>query len=91
VVKHAATDQVQLEVRQTNGAVIIQVTDHGRGFEVEKVWRQPKDEAGFGLLNIAAWLKLIGGRLDINTAPGQGSQITLVVPGSSPHDPFPPS
>ncbi|XPS90326.1 ATPase-like protein [Desulfosarcina variabilis str. Montpellier] len=39
---------------------------------------------GFGLFSIQERLSAIGGKFDIDSAPGRGTRITLIVPTNNP-------
>jgi two-component system, NarL family, sensor histidine kinase DegS len=56
------------------------VSDEGAGFDLERLDFGPGQEGCFGLFSIRERITLIGGSLEIKTAPGQGSRFTLVFP-----------
>src|SRR5262249_58395113 len=59
----------------------IQVSDDGVGFDPSATLHDKNQEqAGLGLFSIQERLALLGGRLDIESAPGKGSQFTLTLP-----------
>jgi signal transduction histidine kinase len=61
------------------------VEDDGRGFAIEG------DVADrFGLLGMRERARLLGGSLQIESAPGAGTRITAEVPHGSKHHPHPP-
>ncbi len=74
-VRHSVGDRVTLNVKQTASALVLEVEDNGMGFD-------PHEEAGKGqgLSNLYARAQALGGRLDIETAPGLGSRVRLLVP-----------
>jgi signal transduction histidine kinase len=55
--------------------VIVTVADQGAGFDLDAV-----DGGGHGLLSVREQLRLVGGRCQIDTAPGEGTRITLSAP-----------
>ena len=61
-------------------AVCIVVEDEGAGFDPAALaaWEHP--EGGFGLASVRERLELVGGRLEIESAPGQGTRMTISVP-----------
>jgi len=80
-VKHARIRSVNVAVRQPEGSAIeITVSDKGSGFNPAKV--RPAGEAGggFGLFGIRERLQLIGGKMEVQSSPGNGSRLTLTVP-----------
>jgi PAS domain S-box-containing protein len=81
-VKHAQVDRVTLDlVIDADNAVCITVADEGVGFDLEKLVERAKaSQVGWGLFSIRERLSLLGGRLDIESAPGRGTRFRLIVP-----------
>jgi len=78
VAKHAKTEQaiVALRVDEQN-RLCIEVQDRGRGFDPEA---DRKAGAHFGLFSVKERMQAMGGRLDVRSAPGQGTTVTLSLP-----------
>jgi PAS domain S-box-containing protein len=74
VVKHASATEVDVLVNVVGGELCIRVSDNGIGFDSGGV------AAGNGLRNFTARLERLGGRLEIETAVGDGTRLTFVVP-----------
>jgi signal transduction histidine kinase len=72
-VKHASATSVSLTVRRNGGVVQIRLSDDGRGFE-------PNQRDGFGLTGIKERVQLLGGRMNINSALGQGTCLRVEIP-----------
>jgi signal transduction histidine kinase len=83
VVKHAQTDAATVQLRRVNGAIEITVTDAGVGFGPITEDQESSAPAGSGLIGIRHRLELVGGRMHINSAPGEGTRIRLEAPGGS--------
>jgi PAS domain S-box-containing protein len=79
VIKHAQASRVLVEIRRDKTNLQISVTDNGRGFQ-EKDPISTKTNQGFGLLSIRERITYFGGRLDIESHPGQGARVTLTMP-----------
>ncbi|MFW6333196.1 MAG: ATP-binding protein [Thermodesulfobacteriota bacterium] len=80
-VKHARVPQVRVSLGPEGADRLrIMVSDEGAGFDLERIDSGPNQEGGFGLFSIRERITLIGGSLEIETAPGQGSRFTLVFP-----------
>jgi two-component system sensor histidine kinase UhpB len=73
IVKHADADQVVVNLQAINGSLQLDVGDNGCGFDLEQV------TDGFGLRSIQERVEGLGGRLDIASAPGQGTNISIKV------------
>jgi len=75
-VRHGKVQAAEVTVRRTaEGKLEIVVADRGVGFDPSLA-----QKSGFGLFRMRHRLELIGGRLDIESAPGQGSRISIHVP-----------
>jgi signal transduction histidine kinase len=80
VVRHSGTDHAGLTVERCGRAIRITVSDQGRGFDVEQVRQQHKHHEYFGLFGIEERLRLIGGRLEIESSPQTGTSGRLLLP-----------
>jgi PAS domain S-box-containing protein len=84
-IKYAQTDRVTLALAlDADDHLSITVTDQGVGFEPARLDdRSPAGHVGWGLFRIRERLTLLGGRLDIDSAPGKGTQVRLTAPRDS--------
>jgi two-component system NarL family sensor kinase len=73
--KHANATWVSIELKTTSKAVLLTVLDDGVGFTPGTV-----DEEQHGLLGMRERAKLLGGRLRLESRPGQGTRVTARVP-----------
>ncbi len=76
VVKHARVKEAAIRVRRLGRYVCLKVSDRGRGFDPQAL----TETAGFGLLSIRERIELLGGRMRIRSAEGQGSTFFIMVP-----------
>jgi PAS domain S-box-containing protein len=74
IAKHAHARQVQVTVRQVDDELRLTVTDDGKGFDLATVQQRA---GGLGLRSIEERVRLVGGHLSIETAPDQGTRITV--------------
>jgi signal transduction histidine kinase len=72
--KHAPGGVVRVRIEQQDGHLAFSVQDQGPGFDLATI------KAGSGLRNMADRLEANGGRLVINSYPGQGTTINGTVP-----------
>ncbi|MEJ5198592.1 MAG: PAS domain S-box protein, partial [Anaerolineae bacterium] len=79
VVRHAGTDYVFVEVAMENASLHIEIRDHGRGFDPAAVLA-----AGYaaGLSGLRERVDLLGGRLIIDSALGQGTSVIAELPAT---------
>ena len=80
VVQHADAHRVSLLLEVRAGAVIAIVEDDGRGFEVDRLMRGPVDERGLGLAGMRERANLLGGKLSVESEPGEGTTVFVEVP-----------
>jgi len=83
VVKHAGVSEAQVILDETEGRVQLTVEDQGAGFDSALI--RERGNGGFGLLSVRERLRLIDGEVQVQSAPGEGTRITLLAP-SSPAD-----
>jgi signal transduction histidine kinase len=76
VVKHARVSEARIRLRRVGRCVCLSVSDHGRGFDPQEL----TETAGFGLFSIRERIELLGGRMRIKSAKGEGSTFHIVVP-----------
>ena len=79
VVKHAHVLVADVHVTRLKKSLKIIVADKGQGFDVRRINRARKVK-GMGLFGISERLAVMGGSMQIRTAPGKGSKFTLVAP-----------
>jgi CheY-like chemotaxis protein len=76
VVKHAGVRAAQVFLTRAGAdRVAVEIRDAGRGFEVEASLAQ-----GSGLRHIRQRLELLGGRMELESAPGRGTRVVMVAP-----------
>jgi len=81
VVKHARSPSACMSMKVDEfDQVRITVSDHGRGFDPDMLWEKFSRDDHFGLFSVRERLELIGGSLEIESSPGNGSTFTLVAP-----------
>ena len=81
-VKHAQADRVTLELAlDADDQLSITVSDQGTGFELAELDHRSKaGQVGWGLFSIRERLTMLGGRFEIDSAPGKGTRVRLVAP-----------
>ncbi len=81
VVKHAETDHAELTTRLVDGQFELCVRDGGKGFEVP--CEGDEGDGGMGLFSIRERVRILGGDLELDAAPGKGCHVRLTLPLSS--------
>ena len=80
IARHAGAKQVWVELHQDDDEVELIVRDDGIGFAPEKSTRPAPLGTGLGLLGMQERVRLLGGRIDIKSTPGQGTAIRAYFP-----------
>lgn len=78
--KHAEADVIRVRVWLQGSNVIAQVADSGKGFDVEAMRNRYSKGSSFGMINMNDRAEHIGGTLDLKSAPGKGTVITVTIP-----------
>ena len=79
VSKHAKAEQVYVSLKKEGSSIKLLIKDDGIGFDKKKASKP----TAVGITGIMERLKSVGGKLDILTAPGKGTEIAVSVPDES--------
>ncbi len=80
VLKHAGASRVSviLECREDGLRVIVE--DDGKGFNYETMMKLPGSERGLGLPGMRERISAVGGELQVETSPDQGTSLFVRIP-----------
>jgi two-component system NarL family sensor kinase len=73
--RHAQATKAWLEVIMSPEGVKLTVADNGHGFDPEQI-----PDNRYGLLGLNERVKLIHGRLQVESTPGQGTRLEVTIP-----------
>jgi signal transduction histidine kinase len=78
MIKHSGAKNVYILIKKTSTHFTIEIKDDGEGFD-------PKahEVSGNGLTNMKKRMKDIGGRIEISSEIGKGTEMTLTIPTKS--------
>ena len=77
VARHARASEVEVELICDEGRVTLSIRDNGVGFDPLQVSQM---RGRLGVLSMKERVRLVGGTLDVTTAPGRGTHIEVDVP-----------
>jgi signal transduction histidine kinase len=75
-IRHAAARAIAVSLSRKGRGLELVVTDDGRGFDVQSSQRSPS----LGQVSMRERIRLVAGRLDVESAPGRGTKVTAWVP-----------
>ncbi len=79
MVRHAQASQARLEIVFTPDSVTLYIQDNGQGFTPPESMAELAPQGHFGLLGLHERAELIGGVLEIQSAPGKGTRIGITL------------
>jgi two-component system sensor histidine kinase UhpB len=77
-VRHAEPDRIDVRITREAAYVVLTVTDDGVGFQVEKMVES--DDSGLGLFGMKERAIYVGGQVEIDSVPGEGTVVRVAVP-----------
>lgn len=77
IIKHSQATQINIKLEYKPGAIELQIIDNGTGFDPYKL---PDEQKGMGLLNIRKRAEIVGGEVFIQSQPGEGTRIDIMIP-----------
>ncbi len=84
VAKHADADKAVVQLFKHGRSVVLSITDDGRGFEasgqLSGMRRGRPTGSQYGLAGMVERVHLIGGKLSVTSAPGEGTTVEVTVP-----------
>jgi len=79
VIKHANATDIQVRASIVGDQIVLAVHDNGCGFDVEAVSTSTGKTRGIGLQAIAERMKILCGKMEINSRPGMGTSIIFTL------------
>ncbi len=83
IISHARAKTIWVNIHSTMAGLEVVVEDDGTGFDAPAVISSLRPADGVGLLNLRERLCYLGGCLDIQSKPENGTRVTLSVPISA--------
>jgi signal transduction histidine kinase len=80
VVKHSGVKTARVVVSREEDRVLVTVIDEGSGFDPAGTQAPDPRSMGLGLFSIRERLDYLGGRMEVQSTPGQGTRVTLSAP-----------
>ncbi|GGH83282.1 NarL family two-component system sensor histidine kinase YdfH [Pullulanibacillus pueri] len=77
ITKHAEATRTKIKIKKIDDALLMEITDNGKGFKTKNIGKQL---GKYGLLGLKERSQLIGADLLINSTPGSGTIVTVTIP-----------
>lgn len=78
--KHSQAKEVCVLAQAEGDEICVTVSDCGVGFDPLSLDGEATASTSFGLFSIRERIKLLGGSLEVDSAPGRGTRITVAAP-----------
>lgn len=75
--RHSGAHKVHVRLAREGGSVVAEVVDHGSGFALAGAVQV---ERGLGLLGMQERATMVGGRVSVDSVPGRGTRVRVLVP-----------
>lgn len=76
VIKHAKATEAVVQLSYNSGILSVTVEDNGIGFDIHKA----KHHDGIGLKNVESRVKMLHGRMDVQSQHGKGTSVFIEMP-----------
>ena len=86
ILKHSDAATARLSIERVDGKVTMKIEDDGRGFDYRATMSDTAYSRGFGLTGLGERVRMLGGRFDCDSAPGEGTRLTFEIPLPPKHE-----
>lgn len=81
ILKYAGASYVEIDLDLSRSDVIAaRIEDNGRGFDLTVISPSTQTGQGVGLFGMQERANLVGGKLYIDSAPGEGTEVRITIP-----------
>ena len=84
IAKHAQAKNIDISIEKKDDTVSLVVSDDGAGFDYDtsdqSLRRRKEDKLKLGLQGLRERIELYGGRLNVDTQPGEGTRLFVTLP-----------
>jgi signal transduction histidine kinase len=77
--KHSGASKVNVSIKTDNGKLTVTIADNGHGFDISTADLESED-GHIGIRSMRERIKIMNGSLSIESEPGEGTVVTLIVP-----------
>jgi two-component system sensor histidine kinase DegS len=80
ITKHAQAKDVYIQLEYRTNRVIVSIRDDGVGFDLDMVRMSRTRRPSLGLVGMRERAALVGGEVNIQSSPGQGTLVEAILP-----------
>jgi signal transduction histidine kinase len=77
-VKHSQATKAVLKIERASNILTVNISDNGRGFD-QSASDNDLSKRSFGLIGISERTRLLGGKLNIESAIGKGTIVSIII------------
>ncbi len=81
--KHAEASQIRVSLKfitRDRSMALLEIADNGKGFDVQSIQSSYNRRGSLGMINLRERTELVSGALHIESQPGKGTRIQIVIP-----------
>ena len=78
--QHSGASEVTVALRDNGDGLCMEIRDDGHGFDPGAVEPDADGQSGIGVVGMRERLRLLGGRLELDSAPGGPTVVRAVLP-----------
>jgi len=78
IVKHSNAEKAVLKIERSDNHLTVNISDNGRGFD-SSASDKDLSKRSFGLIGISERTRLLGGKLNIASAIGKGTLVSIII------------
>ncbi|UCD80338.1 MAG: PAS domain S-box protein [Desulfobacterales bacterium] len=82
--KHGRATEISIGLNGDAHRITLEVADNGCGFDVQETLRRQDPLSGYGLASMRERAEIVGGSLTINSSPGKGTRIKMILISAPP-------
>lgn len=78
--KYAQAEQISVAIGRKGDLLMVRISDNGIGFDTKSINNNYEERGSFGMVNMRERAEILGGTLTLESEPGRGTKITVVIP-----------
>jgi signal transduction histidine kinase len=78
--QHSGSSSVAVDLVESDDGVSMEIRDDGHGFDPGSVVPHEDGQSGIGVVGMRERLRLLGGRLELESTPGEGTVVRALLP-----------